>query len=144
MKKRTEGKVYDTETAKLVGVGIHYSNRGDLDYVEECLYVKKTGEYFIYGEGGARSKYSRQTGNNSWSGGEDIIPMTYEKAKKYAEENLTADEYEKEFGAESEAEDVHIHVQLAPDVAQMLKDGAIAKNQSLRDYISDLIVKANR
>lgn len=55
MKKIINGKKYDTDTAKEVG----YSNNGllstDIDYIEETLYQKKTGEFFLYGEGGCKN-----------------------------------------------------------------------------------------
>ena len=48
------------------------------------MYKKKTGEFFIYGEGGANSKYAKKTGNTSW-GSSDIISLTIEEAKKWFE-----------------------------------------------------------
>ena len=51
MKKIINGKVYDTDTAKLIGSwdnGIY----GDLDSVSEDLYRKRTGEFFIFGHEG--------------------------------------------------------------------------------------------
>ena len=52
MKKIINGKMYNTETAKYCG-GYEFSNCGDFNYVCEELYQKKTGELFLYGEGGA-------------------------------------------------------------------------------------------
>ena len=51
MKKIINGKVYDTEKAKQVA---YYSSAGswrDFQHYEETLYLKKTGEYFLFGEG---------------------------------------------------------------------------------------------
>ena len=39
---------------------------------------------------------------NNWSGGERIIPLTVEKAREWAEENLDADDYQEIFGEVSE------------------------------------------
>lgn len=98
MKKIINGKKYDTDTAKEVG----YSNNGllstDIDYIEETLYQKKTGEFFLYGEGGARTEYSDFRGETNCYSGCKIIPLTVKEAKKYAEEHLTVEEYEKIFG----------------------------------------------
>jgi hypothetical protein len=97
MKKIINGKRYDTETAQLIG-STSYSNRTDFYFWSEELYRKKTGEFFLYGEGGPASKYSRSTGQNSWSGGEKIAPLTREEAQEWAEKYLDADEYEEVFG----------------------------------------------
>ena len=50
MKKIIEGRVYNTETAKLLGE-FSYSNRRDFNYFSEKLYRTKSGAYFLYGEG---------------------------------------------------------------------------------------------
>ena len=97
MKKIINGKRYDTDTATLIG-NAGYGYPGDFEYWEENLYRKKTGEFFIHGEGGAMSKYSRKTGHNEWSGGEEIRPLTLREAQDWAEKYLDADEYEKTFG----------------------------------------------
>lgn len=48
MKKIINGKKYDTDMAKEVG----YDNNGllcsDFYYIEETLYKKKTGEFFMW------------------------------------------------------------------------------------------------
>lgn len=104
MKKIINNRLYNTETAKEIGT---YSNAGgwrDFNHYEETLYRKKTGEYFIYGEGNANTRYAVLVDQNTWSGGSKIIPINYEDARKWAEENLTADEYEAAFGAVDEGE----------------------------------------
>ncbi len=101
MKKIINGKRYDTNTAKLIGE-TSYSNRTDFAYWSEELYQKRTGEFFLYGEGGPMSKYARSTGQNSWSGGKKIIPLTIEEAQEWAEKYLDADEYEALFEAEED------------------------------------------
>ena len=60
--------------------------------------AKKTGEFFLYGEGGPWSKYSRRISQNEWGGGEEIRPLTLQEAQKWAEKHLDADEYEQVFG----------------------------------------------
>ena len=101
MKKIINGKRYDTETARLIGEA-SYSNRTDFNYWSEELYQKRTGEFFIYGEGGPASKYSRATGQNQRSGGEKIIPLTIQEARAWAEKYLDADEYEQLFEVEED------------------------------------------
>lgn len=97
MKKIINGKKYDTETAKELGYWNNGYPSNDFNYCEETLYLKKTGEYFLHGEGGALTQYSEKT----WSGntsGENITLLTEKKAKEWAEMHLTVDEYESIFG----------------------------------------------
>jgi len=97
MKKIINGKRYDTDTAALIG-SAGYSYPSDFDYWREYLYLKKTGEFFLHCEGGARSRYGRQTGQNEWSGGEKIRPLSLEEAQEWAEKYLDADKYKQVFG----------------------------------------------
>ena len=112
MRKVLKGKVYDTDTAKEVG---YYSYLpGDRLYGHsETLHRKRTGEYFLCCEGGPGSKYSEDIDRNNRSGLALIKPLSYEDARKWAEENLSVDEYKSEFGIVDEDEDVvSIHVQI--------------------------------
>jgi DNA-binding XRE family transcriptional regulator len=104
MRKIIDGKKYDTETATLVGSYSPNANRRDFRWVCEELYRKRTGEYFLYGEGGPMSKYSRQVEQNGWAEGEKIIPLSQDEAMEWAEKNLEVDEYEAEFGEVEEDE----------------------------------------
>lgn len=105
MKKIINGKVYDTETAKKMG---SYSNGGgwrDFNHIEETLYRKKTGEFFLFGEGGPSTRYAERVEQNTWSGGSCIMPLQYEEAQKWAEKHLDGDEYEAIFGTIEETDD---------------------------------------
>ena len=101
MKKVINGKKYNTDTATLIG-GTGYSYPGDFAYWRERLYRKKTGEFFLYGIGGPMSKYAIRTGQNEWSGSQQIQPLTVQEAQEWAEKYLEADEYEQVFGAVEE------------------------------------------
>jgi len=101
MKKIINGKLYDTSTATLIS-SAEYSYPGDFSHWREELYRKKTGEFFLYGKGGPMSKYSRKIGQNEWSGGEKIHPLTLREAQEWAEEHLDAEEYEQVFGVVEE------------------------------------------
>lgn len=105
MKKIINGKVYDTETAKRLGEYEPNPYRSDFHYYCETLYRKKTGEFFLHGEGNAASPYSRSCGQNEWCGSEKIIPMTYTEAQKWTEEHLDGDEYCEIFGEPDESEE---------------------------------------
>lgn len=92
MKKIIKNKVYDTDKAKRVGTWDNGHNTSDFTYCAETLYRKKTGEFFLHGEGHALSKYASHNGNSSgW--GEQIIPMSYAEAQEWSEEHLDADDY---------------------------------------------------
>lgn len=97
MKKIINGRKYDTETAKEVGYWSNGYPCSDFNHCEETLYLKKTGEYFLYGEGGALTEYARSVCGGS-TGGSRIIPMTEDGAKEWAMEHLECDEYEALFG----------------------------------------------
>lgn len=87
MKKRIDTLMYDTETAKKLGDWYSDCSRNDFNYWHEALYKKRTGEYFLYGEGGPSSKYAEQAygDQNAMTGGEDITPLTFNEARKWYE-----------------------------------------------------------
>ncbi|MDD6445059.1 MAG: hypothetical protein PUF81_04360 [Lachnospiraceae bacterium] len=97
MKKIINGKKYDTETAECMGSWENGYGHNDFKSVEESLYRKKTGEFFLYGEGGAMSIYAESYGDTT-CGGEKIIPLTEDEAKEWAENHLDGDTYEDIFG----------------------------------------------
>ena len=97
MKKIINGKLYNTETAKEVAT---YSNGypgSDFRVIDETLYQKRTGEYFLHGEGGPMTRYAKEV----WGGvgyGEEIIPVTEARAKEWILEHCSADTYMELFG----------------------------------------------
>lgn len=141
MKKIINGRIYDTNTAKELGRDDQtYGNFSDW---EETLYRKSTGEYFLHGEGGPQTKYAQQIGENSWTGGEKIIPLSLESAKKWAEEHLEADEYEKIFGIVEENEDgkkTTVSIRLSDAAITRLNNLAAEKKTSKSDVIENLIL----
>ena len=102
MKKIINGKKYDTNTAREVG----YDNNGllysDFCYIEETLYKKKTGEFFLCGRGGAATKYAECKPGEFSGSGKAIVPLTEDEAKKWAEDHLTVEGYERIFGGVEE------------------------------------------
>lgn len=98
MKKIIDGKIYNTDTAELIGE-YSFSNRTDFRYVEERLYRTKKGAYFLHGEGGALSPYAIQLSNGS-TGGETIILMSLDAARNWAMEKLDSETYLMFFEAE--------------------------------------------
>lgn len=101
MKKIINNKKYNTDTAREVGY-IRINAGNNLYEIEETLYKKRNGEYFLHGWGGAGTKYAEQLSYNSWCSGARIMPLSYEEAKRWAEKNLSVEEYESSFGEVSE------------------------------------------
>lgn len=97
MKKIIYGKKYDTKTAKETATWDNNFARSNFNYYEETLYLKKTGEYFLYGFGNAESKYAQRC-PDGWTSGENIRPLSEKEAKEWAEVHCDGDTYESIFG----------------------------------------------
>ena len=97
MKRIINGKKYDTDTAREVAVWDNCRDATDFAYVEQHLYRKRTGEYFLYGFGGPHSSYAEHK-HGAWQFGSAITPLTDNKARKWGEAHMDVDAYEAEFG----------------------------------------------
>ena len=140
LKKIIKGKMYDTQTAKELGNWANGGNWRDFSHCEETLYQKRTGEFFLLGEGGPMTKYAVSQGCNSWSGGTEIIPLTWETAREWAEEHLDADEYESIFGEVSEDESrTVVTISLAVSTLEKAKREAAKQGISLSSYVESLL-----
>jgi len=139
MKKIINGRLYDTDKAHRLG----YDGKGDgfSKWYEE-LYQKRTGEFFLYGEGGALTKYARAIDDNNWSGGEKIIPLSAVAARKWVEEHLSADEYAKIFGLPEDAEPVALNIMLDAELMAKLRMRATEEDSSLTATITRLLQTA--
>ena len=136
MRKIIDNKSYDTEKAREVGSWDNGLYPRDFGHCYETLYCKRTGEYFLYGEGGPMSKYRRAVGQNEWSGDSVIVPMTFEEARLWAEGHLSADAYEAEFGtvAEDDSRTV-LSITVSSSVAERARREAAKAGLSLSAYI---------
>ena len=97
MKQVIENKMYNTETAKEVA---SYSNGygwNDFRHICETLYRKRTGEFFLYGCGGAMTIYGTPCGN-SRTGGEEITPLPDCEAKMWVMKHCDVNTYITLFG----------------------------------------------
>ena len=101
MLSNINGKMYNTDTAKEIGGWWNGLSTRDFNHRIETLYLKKTGEYFLHGQGGPLTSYSRSIGNSRY-GGEKIIPISEKEARAWAENNLSTDEYIAAFGEPEE------------------------------------------
>lgn len=127
--------MYDTETAKKLAEYRH--NYDDAAYTE-ILYKKRTGEYFIYGEG--------DTG--AYSSGEDIKPLTYKQAQKWFEkannddDSLAPDEvYNREFGkAQKDEVKEATSINLSRTAKRKLEQMALKHGTSQSKIVENLIL----
>lgn len=143
MKKIINGRNYDTTTAEEVAESSH-SYKSEYDYYEETLYRKRTGEYFLYGYGHGDSKYAKQVCGD-FGPGSDIIPLSYEQARAWAERELSADEYESIFGEVTEdggESDVVISVRVSPATRERLRRMAAETGRSQGAILDELVAKA--
>lgn len=135
MKKVIKGRLYNTGTAKCLG---EWWNRvSGFGYVREWLYLTKSGAYFLHGEGGANSRYAQAAGNNSWEGGEQILPMTPDAAREWAEKNLEADEYAEIFGEPEEASSDRVPLNITINAS--LKSKLMRMREETGKSISQLV-----
>ena len=141
MKKIINGKVYDTEKARLVGRCEFGDPLNDLDFYQEWLYLKRTGEYFTYGEGGPRTPYSTVVGENRWGGGWGIVPLEYNEAKQWVQEHMGAEAYESIFGRVAEG-DCELHIRIPAEIADKIAERAAAKKRSVNSVIADALREA--
>ena len=119
MKKIINGRVYDTSTAKKMGEW-YYGHPGDMEYVLEQLYRKRTGEFFLYGFGGAATSYAEKVSHNEVSEGEKIRPLSIRKAQEWAERRLDGDEFEAIFGETPEEELAQIATYIPKEVKEKI------------------------
>lgn len=121
MKKIINGIVYDTKRSKCVGSWDNGRYMNDLLYFSEDLYQKENGEFFLFGQGNAMSKYASVSGKCDGSG-KVIIPLTYILAQEWAEKHLFGSDYRAVFGSPQEdAEDVLLNLRVSARSAAKLE-----------------------
>lgn len=135
MKKIINGKLYNTDTARQIG---SWDNNitDRLYWVNETLYQKQRGEFFLHGEGGPGSKYAEPSGQGNWSSGEKIIPLSYDAAQAWAEEYLNANAYQAAFGpVEEDDSTVRRLISMPASVEERIKREAARAGMSFSAYI---------
>lgn len=141
MKKIINNKIYDTTTAQKCGEWSNGHYTSDFAYCAETLYRKKTGEYFLHGEGHALSKYASSSGNScGW--GEQIIPLSYAQAQKWAESHLDGDDYISVFGEPEESEELgDLHIRISAAKLTKLRQAAGQAHITLAEMVERLITR---
>lgn len=97
MERKINGRRYNTETAKRLATFEAPINPADMDYYTETLCRNKFGAYFLHGQGGARTRYAKRIGKDNWASGENVVPLTEDEAKKWAEESCDTATYDRIF-----------------------------------------------
>lgn len=85
MKKVIDGKIYNTDTATLIANWDNGMARNDFGWCDESLHITKKGTYFVYGAGGALSRWSVPCGNNGQMGGQSIEVLSKAEALEWCE-----------------------------------------------------------
>ena len=137
MKKIINNRVYDTDTAQELGSWSNDGSWRDFSHTEETLYRKRTGEFFLHGEGGPATKYAEFVDYNTRTGGERIMPMTLDEAKQWAEAEMDGEDYEHEFGAVDESDErVTMSISLDAATADRIRKAAQEAGMSISAMIA--------
>ena len=98
MKKVIEGKVYNTETATRIASYDNGLSHRDFGFCEEDLYKTAKNAFFVHGEGGAMSRWSKLVGSNGRAAGSGIEVMSKVDALAWCESHdVDADTIAKHF-----------------------------------------------
>ena len=140
MEKIIKGKTYDTDRATCIGKFLS-GDPEDFEHYIEMLYVKESGEFFLYGEGGPLSKYAAKN-ESRWDSGWDISPMPYDKARKWVSKHLSQDECKNIFREIVEDESKrHIDLHLSGDVISKIEILAACRGITPSELIEELVEK---
>lgn len=142
MNKVIRGKRYNTETAKLVGTW-EANEPENSDFCEkEELYQKRSGEFFLIGQGGAQTQYARFSMGGESKPGIELRPIEPEEASDWAEEHLTADEYEALFGPVAEdGSRGRITLTLLNSTIDTVRREAQRRKMNFNEYLEKLIAQ---
>ena len=142
MKKVINGKMYNTETADLLATWDN-GRWGNFDVLEEKLFRKRNGEFFLYGHGGPRSPYSKFSGDGLEVGGKSIMLLSEKEAREWAEEHLNGDEYEEIFGiVEEDESQATITISISANAMERGQRAAAKRGISLPALIEKLLQNA--
>lgn len=133
MKRKINGKIYDTAKAKSCG-----SNKVDNSDEYEELYRKRNGEFFIYGSGGPNSRYAVFL-NGEWKSGCAIYPITYKVACDWAKKKLSKEEYNRVFGESLDEKRVSLNIILPAKDNSRLRTLAASNGLNVTEMIRTLI-----
>ncbi len=87
MKAIIDGLRYDTDSPRTEKVACYDNNVpiNDFQWWSACLYRTGGGRFFLHGEGGPMTRFSRRSGNTS-TYGERIVPLSKNDARVWCEQ----------------------------------------------------------
>ena len=142
MNKVIRGKRYNTETAKLVGTWEANEPESSDFWEKEELYQKRSGEFFLIGQGGAQTQYARFSMGGESKPGIELRPIEPEEASDWTEEHLTADEYEALFGPVAEdGSRGRITLTLLNSTIDTVRREAQRRKMNFNEYLEKLIAQ---
>ncbi len=99
MKKIINGKLFDTETANVV-CEIFENAVNDFRHIDCALYcTPRSKQFFLAGSGGPMTIFSRRDGSGI-TGGEGLVPISEDNARRYAEKYASVETIKKFFTVE--------------------------------------------
>lgn len=88
-KASINGVNYNTNTAVKIGTSPNCGYPfNDSRWFTETLFRKKTGEFFLYGSGGALTRYADHTDPDTWEKGDKFIPLSEDQAINWTQEYM--------------------------------------------------------
>lgn len=139
MERIIRGRRYNTATAEAVAEH-EYVHPSDLEWMHEVLYRKRTGEYFLWGAGGPRSKYRKRVKKDVFDSGESIKPITLDEAKVFIKKYGTVETYKNQFEInEFDGETIQLNIYLSAPTFQRLKIASVERGESMTKLVSKLI-----
>lgn len=141
MKKIINQRRYDTSTSTLMG---ERETGSGFQYIREKLYQKRNGEFFLHGFGGPSTKYAVSIEQNTWSEGEELIPLSPESAKQWAEDYLDAEKVSEIFQISEDAENdkKFVGFSISQNAIVRLALLAAERKTSKSQVVEDLILNA--
>lgn len=148
METRINGLRYNTETAKELARWSSDCPVNDFNYYEEWLFKKRTGEYFLYGEGGPASPYAEYVEHSGSVAGYGIKPLTRKQAKNWLERAANefapyGQTYEQEFGLKKTGKNVAVIVKLDKALKDKLDKLAAHNHMTIDQVTANLIENAD-
>ena len=99
MIKIINGRKYSTETAIPLAYWENMDYAYDYNWASETLYRKRTGEFFLFCEGGAGTRYANCKADRTRTAGKCILPLSDQEAFEWASEKLSGEKVEEIFGS---------------------------------------------
>lgn len=139
MKKTIAGRTYDPQSAKWIAEHVENARDDDL-YTCESLYRKRNGEFFLHCEGGKKSRYS-DFNSITWEPdvGFEIVPLSYDAAKQWAQKYCTPDAMAQIFGNKNTDERTNLTLSLRKATVEQLRRLAADQRTTMSNIVEKLV-----